>query len=107
MSGSSEWRLSRRLEELVLEHQLDVSSLVMVALYRRDMWDRQGVFHIAQMSVVTRVPILVVSGPFTQRLTPSRSQLDTVSQLKELSSTALTAPVEIALNSSLMLVSFG
>jgi hypothetical protein len=104
MNGSSGWRLSRRLEELVLEHQLDVSSLKMVALYQRDMWDHQGAYLTAQMWAATRVPALVVSGPFMQKLMPSYSQLDMVSLLKELTYTAPIAPVEIALSSSLMLV---
>lgn len=106
MSGSSGWQLSRRLEELVTELQLEPSSLGMVALYRRDMWDRLGVLHIAQMSVVTNLPILVACALYTLKLMPSHSQLNTASQLRELSSTVPIAPVEIALSSSLILVSF-
>jgi len=106
MSGSSGWRLSRQLEVLVSELRLDALSLGMVALYRRDMWDRHGVFHIAQMSVAMKVPILVASEQFTLKLMPLHSPQDMGSQLKELSSTVPIAPVEIVQSSSLIVVSF-
>ena len=106
MNGSSGSRLSPQLEVLVTELQLDASSLAMVALYRRDTWDHHGVFHIAQMSVAMRVPILVASEQFTLKLMPLRSQLDMESQLKELSSIAPIVPVEVVQSSSLIVVSF-
>jgi len=106
MSGSSGLRLSRQLEVLVSELQWDVLSLAMVASYRRDMWDLQGASHTAQMSVAKRLPILVASELFTLKLMPLPSQLSMESQLMELSSTVPIVPVEVALNSSLILVSF-
>lgn len=79
----------------------------MVALYRRDTWDPHGVYHIAQISVAMSLPIVAALGPFMLKLTPLHSQLDTALALRELNSIAPIAPVETALSSSLMLVSFG
>lgn len=107
MSGSSEWQLSPRLGALVRERQLDPSSLKMVGLYRRDTWDLQAALHIAQMSIAYKVPMEVVSGPFTQKLMPSHSPHDTASRLMEVLSTVPIAPVEVVLSSSSMLVLCG
>jgi len=107
MNGSSAWQLSPQLEALVKERQLDPSSLKMVGLYRRDTWDRQAAFHIAQMSIAYRVPMEVVSGRFMLKLMPSHSPQDMAFQLMEVLSTVPTAPVEVALSSSSMLVLCG
>lgn len=105
MSGLSGWQLSHRLEARAIEHLLDLSSLKMVASFRRDMWGHPAAYLIAQTSVANQVPIVVVSALFTQKLMPSRSPRDMESQLLELISTVPIAPVEIVLDSSLMLVS--
>lgn len=107
MSGSSGWRLSLLLEARALEHQLDLSSVKMVASFRRDMWGYPATYLIAQLSVANQVPMVVVSEQFTLKLMPSLSVRDMESQLRELSSTVPTVPVEVVLSSSLMLVSFG
>lgn len=104
MSGSSEWRLSRRLEALAKEHQLALSSVKMVGLFRRDTWGHPAAYLIAQLSVANQVPMVVVLERSTLKLTPSLSARDMESQLLELISTVPTAPVEVVLGSSLMLV---
>jgi hypothetical protein len=104
MSGSSGWQLSPQLEALVKERQWEPSSLKMVALYRQDTWDHQAIYHIARMSVVHQVPMEVVTGQSTQKLTLLPSPLDMALQLEELLSTAHTAPVQVVLSPSSMLV---
>jgi hypothetical protein len=104
MNGLSGWLLSPQLEALVKERQLDVSSLEMVGLYRRDMWDHRAAFHIASMSVARKVPMEVVSAQFTLKLMPSLSPQDMALRLQEVLSTVPMVPVQVVLSSSSMLV---